>query len=111
MAVEEAFKNVLNKIQNCGLNFKIEVSPFSANISIKKSFFRDKSGNIITPGDIHFVELKQENNFLDQQLNYKECKLNSLKIKYENSLLDSEKSLETKEKLDSEIQMLKLQLQ
>ena len=111
MAVEEAFKNVLSKIQNCGLNFKIEVSPFSANISIKKSFIRDKSGNIITPGDIHFVKLKQENDFLVQQLNFQESKFNSLKSKYENSLLHSEKSFETKEKLESKVQMLKLQLQ
>ena len=95
MAVEEAFKNVWNKIQNSGLNFKIEVSPFSANISIKKSFIRDKSGNIIIPGDILFVELKQENDFLAQQLNYQESTFNSLKSKYKNSLLGSEKSFET----------------
>ena len=74
MAVEEAFKNVLNSIQNSGLNFKIEVSPFSANISIKKSFIRDKSGFIISPGDIHFVELKQENDILAQQIDYQEVR-------------------------------------
>ena len=38
MAAELTFKNVLSYIQQSGLNFSIYLTPFSAQLSLKKSF-------------------------------------------------------------------------
>jgi hypothetical protein len=40
----ETFQNLL-LIQNLGINYKMEVSPFSATICIKNSLLKDKNGN------------------------------------------------------------------
>lgn len=41
----ETFQNLLLMIQNSGINYKMEVSPFSATICIKNSLLKDKNGN------------------------------------------------------------------
>ena len=40
----KTFHNVLNLIQVSGLNFKMEISPFSAMIHLKNSALKDKNG-------------------------------------------------------------------
>ena len=47
MEASQIYENILNQIQMSSLNFKLELSPFSAVISLKKSFIRDKSGNTL----------------------------------------------------------------
>ena len=49
MHATEAFKQILDKIQSSNLNFQIQVSPFSAQISLKKSLVKDRAGNILHP--------------------------------------------------------------
>ena len=44
MAAMNSFKNVLDCIQSSGLNYQIQLSPFSAVISLKKTLARNKSG-------------------------------------------------------------------
>ena len=45
MEANSKFNNLLQNVYESGLNFKIDLSPFSAIISVKKSFIKDKSGN------------------------------------------------------------------
>ena len=45
----ESVDTILEHVRNCGLNFQIQVSPFSAIISLKKSLVKDKSGNLLLP--------------------------------------------------------------
>ena len=40
----EKFQNLLRMIQNSGINYKMEVSPFSAIICIKNSLLKDQNG-------------------------------------------------------------------
>ena len=47
MAASKKFDYILHQIQHSSLNFQIQVSPFSAVISLKKTFIRDKSGVIL----------------------------------------------------------------
>ena len=47
MLVNETFHHILEEVQNSSLNFQLQVSPFSAIISLKKSFIKDKSGNLL----------------------------------------------------------------
>ena len=49
MLATDSFNNILNQVQDSCLNFQLQVSPFSALISIKKSFVKDKSGCLILP--------------------------------------------------------------
>ena len=44
MAANSTFSSILNEIQLSNLNFKIEMTPFAANIILKKSVLRDKNG-------------------------------------------------------------------
>ena len=49
MLAKTAFDKILEQIQVSNLNFQLRLSPFSASISLKKSFIRDKSGYITLP--------------------------------------------------------------
>ena len=49
MLAHKAFDSVLHQVQSSNLNFHLQISPFSAVISLKKSFLRDKSGAIRLP--------------------------------------------------------------
>ena len=44
MAASLTFQHILTQIQDSNLNFQLQVSPFAAVISLKKSFVKDKSG-------------------------------------------------------------------
>ena len=44
MAASIAFNNILEHIRGSNLNFKMHLSPFSANISLKNSLIKNKSG-------------------------------------------------------------------
>ena len=49
MLVNATFHHILEEVQNSSLNFQLKVSPFSAIIALKKSFIKDKSGNLLLP--------------------------------------------------------------
>ena len=53
--------DVLHMIQLSGLNYKMEVSPFSAIIHLKNSALKDKNGNQINiPPENHVSQTKEE---------------------------------------------------
>ena len=45
----EAFHNILNMIQSSNLNFQLQLLPFSAQIFLKKTLVKDKTGTPILP--------------------------------------------------------------
>ena len=49
MLAANSFNSILNHIQNSSLNYQLQLSPFSALVSIKKSFIKDKSGQTVLP--------------------------------------------------------------
>ena len=49
MIANKIFNDILKQIQDSGLNFQLQVSPFGAMISLKKSLVKDEKGNIINP--------------------------------------------------------------
>ena len=50
MAANRTFDRILDQIKNSNLNFHLQISPFSAVISLKKSPVKDRSGTpILTP--------------------------------------------------------------
>ena len=49
MLAKKAFDQIIEQVQSSNLNFQLNLSPFSATISIKKSFVKDMFGNILLP--------------------------------------------------------------
>ena len=49
MLALSVYQNILDQIQSSNLNFQIQLSPFSALISLKKSFVKDRNGDILIP--------------------------------------------------------------
>ena len=49
MLANQKFKDIVAYIQDSNLNYSLKVSPFSAVISLKKSFIKDQSGELSLP--------------------------------------------------------------
>ena len=49
MIATKQFNCIVNEIQNSGLNYSLQVSPFSALISLRKTLVKDLSGSYIFP--------------------------------------------------------------
>ena len=81
MVTNDAFNNVLQFVQNSCLNFKIQMSPFSAVISLKKSLIRSKSGCPIRPSLSKFNAKD-----LEVELGLMEKKYDDLARKYASSI-------------------------
>ena len=116
MMADQTFNNILDCIQRSNLNFQLQVSPFSAFISLKKSLVKDKFGSYLQPPAQTTVEPhlpsqdltsllvrinELENDLLIQKNNHgdivKKLKDASIKLEQENKALKQEnKSLTAK---------------
>ena len=84
MLAKKTFDQIIENVQSSNLNFQLQLSPFSACISLRKTFVKDRCGNILLPPPIKVTdtELQHENSKLvseNKRLNSKileiqECK-------------------------------------
>ena len=105
----ETFQNVLHFIQTSGLNFKMEISPFSAAIHIKNSTLKDKKGNpLIYPSESsdNSSQIKSENVEQAKQILHQENAIQILKGNFENTLNECAIIYETKTHFENVIQTL-----
>ena len=116
MEATETFENLLLQLKQSQLNFKLELSPFSAHISVKKSFIKDKTGKPLPPPTLKTVELQQNYN-LQQEIRMLQQKLYSLekatevvKLERANAVDDADECHRVNLNLLSEIMHLKSQL-
>ena len=49
MLASNVFYKIIEQIQSSNLNFHLQLSPFSAKISLKKSLIRGKAGALLLP--------------------------------------------------------------
>ena len=92
------------------LNFKLELSPFSAVISLKKSFIRDKSGNTLhssSPKLNHLQLGEVENQRLLHQNAQLQKKVDSLQNKYMQSVDDCEAVHKIKGVLEDQLAIIR----
>ena len=76
MLASQTFERILQSIQKSNLNFVLQVSPYSANISLKKSLVTDKSGAVCFPPELSsdlisreaLATLKANKNILENTL-------------------------------------------
>ena len=90
MVASDAFENLLKQVQSSNLNFRMEISPFSAVITLKKSLLKDKSGQILFPPISESVQLQQsqdDQNCLLQKMKHLENIIEAQKSDYINALI------------------------
>ena len=90
MLASETFDEIIPKIQNSCLNFSVQLTPFSAMISVKKSFVRDKVGTVILPDMKPLGSCKEEN--LDVKNSQLEKNLQDLEKTHLNTLVEGSKA-------------------
>ena len=101
VATTETFHNVLQVIQTSCLNYRIELSPFSAIIHLKNSSIKDKNGNPIKDShpmiDNQVAKMKLENDELSRKISQQDKTIQILQAKSANALDESKQIYEVKE--------------
>ena len=95
MLASQAFNFILEQVQTSCLNFQMQISPFSAVISIKKSFIKDKLGNMLLPPPPDSSE-----NFLRDKNIQLEKDVTDLTKKYEAAVNDCENAKQVMKSLE-----------
>ena len=95
MAIDATFSSILNEIQLSNLNFTLQITPFAAYITLKKSVLRDQNGTKAVPAppvifllqQAHqaIAELQEENNRL--KINCDAAEKFNQKLVHENAIL------------------------
>ena len=102
MLASRIFDNIITQIQNSSLNFQIQLSPFAANISLKKSLIKDKSGSIVFPMTSSLSKTDSESTVLELEKRFQR-----LQKDYENAVEDLAAVDKVVESLTKENQELK----
>ena len=116
MVSEKLFDKIIDNIKQSRLNFQLQQSPYSAIISLKKSFQKDKSGNFVIPADFKNCQGEvpsRQNQELHAEIerltslntSYLE-ELEKVKLKLKNVELDLELKCEKYETIDNEVHSL-----
>ena len=99
MLASNMFQEILDLIQSSNLNFQLQVSPFAAQISLRKSLVRDKAGKVLPPGIQRHDDLKKLVNKNDKLQN----ELSILQSNHEVLVNDFTKACQTIETLKNQI--------
>ena len=99
MIASNVFQEILDHVQSSNLNFQLKVSPFSAQISLRKSLARDKTGIVLPPVSQRHDDIKmlvEKNNKLQNELSI-------LQSHHEVIVNDLTKACQTIETLENQI--------
>ena len=91
------FDHLVQQIQDSHLNFRLELSPFSANISLRKSFIRDKSGTPILPRSFEYLPATEKFEVDDKDATIRELKVKLDQLENVNAALTRNYEEETSE--------------
>ena len=87
MIANQTFNDIVNKVQNSHLNYQLQLSPFSAVISLKKSLVKNRFGQIVIPKTTCDAS---ESKLLYEEKNMLEKDMLSLQEKYESMINNHE---------------------
>ena len=111
MAASDTYEALLKKIRTSNLNFRIEQSPFSAIISLKKSLVKDKTGQMLKPplpDSALLQKVQSDNQNLSKKIDHLENIVKSINSDLENSVQDCESAYKTISKLQYELNTARL---
>ena len=60
MMAADSFNKIMCQVQNSGLNYQLKLTPFSAMLSMKKTFVKDKNGKPLLPTTVLPTKINQE---------------------------------------------------
>ena len=87
MLASNTFDKILQEIQTSNLNFQLQVSPFSAQISLKKSLVEDKNGCLRLPSTASYEPCKDSKlKALESRAYNLEKELEDIRSKYEQTV-------------------------
>ena len=107
MIASKTFEHIHEQIKSSNLNFHIQLSPFSAQISLKKSLVKDRSGFPQTPAKASaFLSPQNENDIVAHTRKNLELgsQPESLKRDHEESALDCENAYTAVAKLEKALE-------
>ena len=106
MLASKAFHDILNRIQSSNLNFQLQISPFAALISLKKTLVKDKSGAYLLPPS---APILRDDDFENLVAKNRELERNILDLQknYEKVAKDCAKTYEFLQNTESENEILK----
>ena len=106
-AATETFDMLLDCVKKSNLNFCLQLSPFSANISLKKTFVKDKAGVYLGQPPFSTVPISDslllQNSDLAKKVNDLETIVDDLNLRLKKSLSDCEQAYETIENLENKL--------
>ena len=103
MAATKTFELILEQIQRSNLNFQLQLSPYSALISFKKSLIKDKSGCYVMPPKLNVVSKTEA---LNQKILHLENGIEIMKRKYEESVNDCAEAHKSIRNLENKLESL-----
>ena len=101
MVAKRSFDSILEQVQASNLNFQLQVSPFSATISLKKTLIKDKFGNLLLPPSP--IYSKPEDFEHQDTLLELESENHSIKLELQELHISRKSSQETIEILEQKI--------
>ena len=109
MLASIAFETIIDKIRNSNLNFQLQLSPFSAQISLKKSLVIEKTGVPRLPRAVNHSVFS--NSSLDSEISafatknmHLESELGNLRAEYDRAVNDCEEAYAKIQRLEAEFQ-------
>ena len=109
MDATQTLEDLVHQVQHSCLNYKIELSPFSATILLKKSFITDKSGQPCKPQfpvGVRQVHHGPVDNDLVTKVAQQESVISTMKADLEHSLEYCEEIYEKKTFLEKQLEIL-----
>ena len=107
MAASIAFNKILQQVQSSSVNFQLQLSPFSAVISLKKSLVKDKAGCYLLPSASSDTDCDSKFMALTKKIHQLESESESLNCNFENALQDSENAYKTIRNLEHKLNISK----
>ena len=102
MLASNAFEQIIDQIRSSNLNFHLQMSPFSAQISLKKSLIVEKSGIFRLPPNcaVETPKLESDIELLAAKNNQLEKDLKNLKSEFDRVVVDCHEAHEKIKELE-----------
>ena len=93
MLASRTFDFILQQIRTSSLNFQLQLSPFSAQISLKKSLVKERNGSLRLPPTISSLSCKvSQHEELEARADKLEKELKALRREYKQAVDDCEEA-------------------